>query len=188
MPEPIGTVEEFFAHALAIEHEAAQRYREFQTHFAERGEEVIAGLCANLARLEQEHYEFLLGRCRDFTLPAIDDHGYRWLEWDSPEALSREFVYRVATPRQLMEIALKAEHAARRFFEWVTQTTSDATVRALAAEMAREEDDHVHWVTDALEYMPNQDVDWDRVLAGGAGPGLALGGERRSRRDRGPGH
>ncbi len=149
---------------------------------------MIAGLCSNLAALEQEHYEFLLLRCRDLTLPAIDDRGYHWLEAGSPEALSREFVYRVATPRQLLEIAFKAECAARCFFEWVAQTTSDPGVRTLAAEMAREEEEHVHWVADAMEYMPTQDIDWDQVLTRGAGPGLALGAERRSRRDRGPRH
>ena len=31
----IATVEEFYAHALAIEREAAQRYAEFEAHFAE---------------------------------------------------------------------------------------------------------------------------------------------------------
>ena len=188
MTKPIRTIEQFFAHALAIEHEAAQRYREFQTHFAERGEEVIAGLCRNLAALEQEHYEFLLRRCSELALPAIDDHEYHWLEADSPEAPAREFVYRVATPRQLMEIAFNAECAARSFFAHVAQTTADAKVRALAAEMAGEEEEHMHWIADAIEYMPSQDIDWDRVLARGAGPGLALGGERRSRGNRGPGH
>lgn len=188
MAKPIRTIEEFFAHALAIEHEAAQRYREFQAHFAERGEEAIAGLCGNLAALEQEHYEFLLRRCSEFTLPPIDDHGYHWLEADSPEAPAGEFVYRVATPRQLMEIAFKAECAARSFFESVAQTAADAKVRAMAAEMAGEEEEHMHWIADAIEYMPTQDIDWDRVLARGKGPRLAPGGERRSRRDRGSGH
>ncbi len=57
MIPPIETLEEFLAHAIAIEHEAVQRYREFETHFASRGEEVLGGLCRNLATLEGEHLQ-----------------------------------------------------------------------------------------------------------------------------------
>ena len=49
MLEPIASVQEFYAHALAIEREAAKCYREFQEHFTGRGEEVLAGLCGKLA-------------------------------------------------------------------------------------------------------------------------------------------
>jgi len=182
MLEPIRTVEEFYAHALAIEHEAATSYRELQAHFADRGEEVLAGLCGNLARFEQEHYELLLEEAKDLALPDLPIDRYRWLETKSPERAEHEFIYRMATPRQLLEIALKAERGARRFFEWVAGTTADAAIHELAEEMAREESEHVQWVTRALEYVRADGIDWDALLAAGGGPGLALGAERRLRR------
>lgn len=184
--EPIATIEEFYAHAIAIEHEAACRYREFQAHFADRGEDVLAGLCRNLARFEQDHYEDLLARSRDLVLPAIAPERYKWLDAGTPETLSREMVYRVATPRQLLQIALRAERDARRFFTYVAGTTASAQVQALAEEMAREEDEHVRWVSRALEYLPAEGVDWGKLLEAGGGPGLALGEERRFRRSPGP--
>ena len=186
MLEPIGSVEQFYAHALAIEREAARCYREFQAHFADRGEEVLAGLCGNLAHFEQEHYELLLKGASKMVLPEVAPEQYCWLESGPPECADHDLVYRVATPRQLLEIALRAERNARRFFEWVAGTTANDKVFVLAEDMAREEAEHVQWVTRALEYVREDGVDWDGLLAAGGGPGLAMGGERRLSRSAAP--
>lgn len=182
MLEPIGSVEEFYAHAIAIEREASKCYREFQEHFADRGEEVLAGLCGNLAHFEEDHYRLLLDRSKSLKLPDLPAGRYRWMESCPPENADHDLVYRMASPRQLLEIALKAERSARRFFEWVAGTTADSEIHALAGEMAREEAEHVQWVARALEYVRADGVDWDSLLAAGGGPGLALGEERRLRR------
>ncbi len=177
--EPIATIEEFFAHAIAIEREAATRYREFQAHFADRGEDVIAGLCRNLAGFEEDHLQDLLARAKGLDLPALEPGRYRWLEAGSPEALTREAVYRVATPRQLLRIALQAERDARRFFKYVANTTDSPEVQALAEQLSRDEEDHVLWLGRVLDYAPHDGVDWERLIEAGTGPGLALGAERR---------
>jgi rubrerythrin len=187
MLEPIGTVEEFYAHALAIEGEAAKCYRHFQEHFTDRGEEVLAGLCGNLARFEQEHFELLVDRSKGLKLPVLPADRYHWLDSGPPEAVDCSLVFTLATPRELLEIALKAERSARRFFEWVAGTTANGEIHKLAEEMAREEAEHVQWVTRALEYVRADGVDWDSLLAAGGGPGLALGGERRLRKGPAPG-
>jgi len=171
LPVPISTVEEFYAHALAIEREAAERYHEFATHFADRGEDTLAGLCANLARLESEHFEELALGCRDLDLPVIAAGAYRWLEDGSPEAPARELLYRIAKPRHLLEIALAAELRARAFFVWIVRTATAYEVRELASVMAAEEAEHVAWVRQALEYHATTDTDWDTLLKGGVGPG-----------------
>jgi rubrerythrin len=187
MIEPIRSVEEFFAHAIAIEFEAAARYREFEGYFTDRGEAVLAGLCGNLAHFEEEHFDELLRRSQGLSLPKLSPEQYRWINARSPEEPSRELFYEVATARQLLQVALRAERDARRFFEYVAGTTTSPEVQAMAEEMAREEDDHVRWVSKAMEYLPQDGVDWERLLAAGGGPGLALGEERRLRRREGPG-
>lgn len=175
--EPIATIEEFFAHAIAIEREAATRYREFQAHFADRGEDVIAGLCRNLAGFEEDHLQDLLARAKGLDLPALEPGRYRWLEAGSPEAAARELFYRVASERQLMEIALHAEQKAQRFFEWIAANAPTEKVRDLARGMAREEEEHVGWVRSAIEYAPARPIDWAKILAraSGPGPGMFLG-------------
>jgi rubrerythrin len=152
MHAPIATLEEFYAHALAIEHEAANRYAEFAEHFGDRGEEMLAGLCRNLAALELEHYRQLASGCAHLLLPDIDGGEYRWLDRGSPEAPGRDLVFLIATPRQLLEIALAAEWRAHEFFAWIARTSPQASVREIAAIMAAEETEHVRWVREALDY------------------------------------
>jgi rubrerythrin len=184
--EPIGSIEEFLAHALAIESEAVARYREFATFFGDRGDDILAGLCTNLGHFEQQHFEDLVERAKGLTLPVVGSQAYRWLDGQAPETLSHEALFQLATPRQMLELALMAEHRARTFFEWVERTGTDPQVVRMAAEMAREEGEHVGWVSRALEYLPSAEVDWGPILAKGGGPGLALGEERRLRREAPP--
>jgi len=152
MKKSSESLEQFYAHAIAIEREAADRYTEFAVYYADRGEDVLAGLCHNLAELEGGHLKQLLGASRHLRLPALATTEFQWLESGSPEAPAREFFYRVANARQLLEVALHAEMCAFDFFEWAARTTSHPEVRALAREMADEERQHVGWVRHALEY------------------------------------
>lgn len=152
MLRPIQTLEEFLAHAIAIEREATERYREFELHYARRGDAVLSGLCGNLATMEGEHLEELRLRSQGLALPAIADHEYRWLDGASPEAPARTLFYTAASRRDLLQIALRAEKAAEMFFSWVARTSHSAAVRDLARDMAREEAQHVGWIEKALDY------------------------------------
>jgi rubrerythrin len=172
MPEPIETVEEFYAHALAIEREAAHRYEEFTRHFEERGEDALAGLCGHLADMERRHFEELARSCMSLKLPAIPEGRYRWLDAGSPEAPGPEMLYRIASPRNLLEIALAAEWRAREFFVGIARTALSATVRELASVMAAEETEHVQWVRQALEYHVTSGATWEDMIAAGIGPGV----------------
>ena len=158
MRKPISTVEEFYAHALAIELEAAERYAEFEAYFRDRDEVVLAGLCASIGRMEGEHFRELVAASKHLQLPAIDPGGYKWLDAGSPEAPAREFFYRVATPRHLLEVALQAEMNAFAFFQHVGLTSDSVEVCALAQQMAAEEKEHVVWVRNALEYHPGNAI------------------------------
>jgi rubrerythrin len=152
MRRHIESIEEFYAHALAIEREASERYHEFEAYFKDRGEEVLAGLCANLERMEREHFIHLARASEGMRLPVISAGCYCWIDEGPPESPAREFFYRIVTPRQLLEVALDGEIAAQRFFSWVAATTQDATVKALASAMADEEDQHIRWVQQAMHY------------------------------------
>lgn len=184
---PGCTLEEFVAHALAIEFEAARTLRDLEAAFRERGEDELGSLCAKLAALEQEHYERLEARSRGLALPAVDYRLYAWLESHDAETCPRDMVFHIASPRALLEIALKAEERAVDMFQRAAAVAKDAGVRELAAQLAQDELEHVSWVHDALRRTPRDFMDWEALLAEGAGPGLALGAERRLRRDPKPG-
>lgn len=138
----IESAAELYAHALAIEREAAQRYAELAARMHDEGREDLARVFDLLARQEAEHFEALEGRTRGIALPDIDAGRYKWLDSGMPETAARQLVYRLMSPRQALAIALHAEQRAQAFFEHVHWTTSDPALRALAAEMATEEREH----------------------------------------------
>lgn len=145
---------ELYAHAIAIEREAAARYSEFAERMDGEGREDLARIFATLAGAEAEHLDTLLRRTAGLALPAIAPERYKWLDAGAPETAARELLYRLMTPRQALAIALQAEQRAQAFFEHVYWTSSDPALRALAREMAAEEREHVAFVAGILEHTP----------------------------------
>jgi rubrerythrin len=155
----IQTAPELYAHAIAIEEEAAERYAEFAEHMDDEGREDLARVFAMLAATEAEHLEALERRTSGVKLPAIAPGRYSWLYGQSPEAPVRELVYRLMTPRQALSIALDAERRAQAFFEQVCWSADDPALRSLAREMAAEEREHVGLITSMLGDMPAKSLE-----------------------------
>jgi len=155
----IESVAELYAHAIAIEREAAECYAEFAQRMADEGKDELAGVFARLARTEAEHLEALERRTDGVELPHLRSHGYKWLDSGIPEVPARELVLRLMTPRQALAIALHAEQRAYAFFEHVYFTASDPALRALATEMAAEEREHVAMLARLIEATPSPSLD-----------------------------
>ena len=142
---------ELYAHAIALEREAAERYAEFARRMDDLGNAAAAEVFTTLARLEEEHLQTLLERTRGVAIPdALSGH-YAWLDDGAPETTARELVFRLLTAHQALEIALRAERRAQTFFENVMLTADDPALRALAREMAAEEGEHIGVVERLLE-------------------------------------
>src|SRR4051812_39596393 len=142
----IQSAAELYAHAIAIEREAAERYAELAGRMDDLGNEAVAELFTRLAGLEAEHLDALLRRTEGVTLPKSTAQGYRWLDAGAPETAARELIFRLLSPRGALQIALAAEKRAQAFFERVMMRSSDPALRALAQEMALEEQEHVQLV------------------------------------------
>ena len=152
----IRTAPELYAHAIAIEEEAAQRSAEFAERREDEGREDLARVFAMLAATEAEHLEALQRRTEGVELPVIAPGQYSWLFGTAPETPARELVYRLMTPRQALSIALDAERRAQAFFEHIAWSASDPALRALAREMAAEEREHVALIGAMLDDAPKQ--------------------------------
>ena len=150
----IGSVGTLYAHALFIEHEAVERYREFALNMAERGNDEVAALFRQLAEFEAEHAFHLAKKTAGMKLPKLASGQHAWLDRDAPVPEAHAFVYRMLTARMALEIALRAEERARAFFENVLTEASDAGIREVARELARDEEAHVAWVAEALARLP----------------------------------
>lgn len=156
-------IAELYAHAIAIEREAAERYSEFAERMADLGNEAAAEIFATLARLEAEHLEALVARTAHMRLPKLREGEYAWLDAGAPETAARELVFRLLTARQSLQIALAGEKRAAVFFETLAITSADPMLRALACEMATDELDHIDMLEKLLEATPGPIVDWASV-------------------------
>jgi rubrerythrin len=161
--EPIRSATELYAHAIAIEREAAERYAELAQRMNDLGDKAVAAVFARLAHLEEEHLGALERRTAGLALTRLETHEYQWLEAGAPETAARELVYRLMTPRNALAIALGAEQRARAFFEHVLAGAEDPALRALAREMAADEREHVTMIEELLARTPEALVDWASV-------------------------
>jgi rubrerythrin len=150
----IGSVGALYAHALLIAREAAERYREFASSMAEHGNDGVATLFRQLAEFEAQHAFHLTKKTARMGLPRVAAGEHAWLDTDAPVPEAHAFVYRMLTPRMALEIALRAEERAKAFFDRVLAESTDAGIRAVALEMARDEESHIAWVNEALARVP----------------------------------
>lgn len=150
----VGSVSALYAHAVMIEQEAVERYREFAAHMAEFGNDAVASLFGKLAEFEAEHAFHLAKRTAGMTLPKLAHGDHDWIENDAPVPEAHAFVLRMLTPRLALEIALRAEERAKAFFDRVLEETSDAGIREVALDMARDEQSHIDWVSEELARVP----------------------------------
>jgi rubrerythrin len=160
-----GSIGALYAHAIAMEREAAARYREFAQSMRDHGNDAMGELFERLAAVESAHADRLERETRNVAIPIVDPSEYAWIEAGSPEAGAREFVLRMMTPFDALKIALAAEERARHFFAEVLGAAVDAEVKSLAMEMLADEADHIEWVKEALEHAPRPAVDWEQLFA-----------------------
>jgi len=163
-PPAVASPQELYAHALAIEREAAERYAELAQRMDDLGNEEVAELFRRLAVFEAEHLDTLERRTQGVDVPDIPPGKYAWLDAGAPENVARELVFRLLTPRHALGIALEAERRAEAFFREVKQTAADPALRALAQEMAMEEAGHIAMVEQALARTPDAQVDWATIF------------------------
>ncbi len=150
----IGSLGALHVHALAIAHEAIARYREFAAHVADHGNDELADLFSRLFELKTEHAFQLAKGAPHMGSPKLAPGEYAWLYSGPPLPEARDFIFRVLTPRQALEIAVRAEERAKAFFEQVRAASNDAGVRELAIELGRDEESHIAWLQDALARVP----------------------------------
>lgn len=141
----ISTVGEFLAHALALEREAGERYRELADLMDAESNARVAEFFRRMAALEDEHHGRLGERCAGHAPAAIEPWDYRWRDPEGPGAPG-ELVERPMTAHHALAIALANEQRALDFFREVAATAQPPEVRALAAEFAAEEVAHVDFV------------------------------------------
>lgn len=143
---------QLYAHAIAIETEAAERYSDLGDAMAEQGQHSVAVLFFMLSSFEARHLRELTRRTAGRVLPKVKAD-YSWREGEAPETVNFDAGVGQITPQRALLMALDAEKRAKAFFEHAARVTKDPATRALAREMAEEEAEHMILVQRALQRL-----------------------------------
>lgn len=159
------SLRDFYAHALAIEQEAAHRYQELAQQMVLHHNPAVAETFERLARLEADHAAHIAKAAPDVDTSTIPAWAYRWEGVESPEATDFAHAHYLMTPFHALELALQNERRALAFFESVARSTPNHEIARLAGDFAADERTHVAHVEAALARAERPsagfDHDWD---------------------------
>jgi rubrerythrin len=108
----IRSAAELYAHAIAVEREAAERYAEFAQRMNDLGDEEVASVFARLAGLEVGHLAALERRTAGIALPRLETHEYRWLDAGAEDPALRALAREMAADER-EHVAMTEELLAR---------------------------------------------------------------------------
>jgi rubrerythrin len=159
-PPKFNSVAEFFAQALAIEVEAAERYTLLADQMEVHNNKEIAAIFRKMASIEGEHRDEIARRAGN-ALVAGRSATFSWTGPDGPEAIDFDQLHYLMTPRQALRLARFNEERAVKYFEAVAEAATDPAIAAFAGEMAEDERNHVVWVDEWLAKFASDDPNWD---------------------------
>ena len=137
------TVEEFLAHTIQLESEAALRFGQLADAMLTVGNQEVSRLFRRLADYSLLHLGDARARAGFRTLPTMTAGDYRWPDIESPEAAAIWAADPFIGIEQALQVALDAESAGLDFYAEVLESTDDSEIRVLAREFVEEEAQHV---------------------------------------------
>ena len=143
-PAPVKTLEELFAIAHAMEHEAADRYAGIARRMSAQGNTALAAVFERLSADEKGHLdqiahwsERVRGKAPDPTL----------IQWELPETFDDEGASAVdpqlLSAYRALAMAVRNEERAFAFWSYVAAQARKPEIQQAAEAMAREELGHV---------------------------------------------
>ena len=133
------TLPELFAHSLAIELGATQRFAELERYMRDAGMHHVADEFEQIGKEEREQYELLAVGTAGGRLPDLTSWEYAWHYMGAA-------VEETSSPRNAREaltMAIRCERRAQNFYADVAEHSNDDAISAFAAEMATDESRHI---------------------------------------------
>ncbi len=163
------SMEELLQHALVIELEAEQSYKELADQMEECGNHDVAVLFSKMAALEGKHATKIRHHATGVELKEHPPWKYRWEGFESPETLELTEVHYLMKPHHALDLALSCERRAESFFRRAAAESEDQAVKNLAQEFADDEHQHAIWMQEWLGKYPTPKMDWAEDLDPPAG-------------------
>jgi rubrerythrin len=139
----VESVERFLLHAVTLEREAARRYEELAAAMGTEGQRELKHFFGRMAHYSRLHLAQAQARAGFRDLPDIAPHELDWPDCTSPETAAWAGVDAQMDSLAALELALDGERRGHAYYAAIAATTQDAELRAIAAEFAAEEAEHV---------------------------------------------
>lgn len=152
------TLPEFLAHAIALEHEAAERYLELADMMEAHRNDEVSALFRDMVHFSRLHHDSIVERARGVALPTLRSWQYRWTH--PPEAGGEEAFDVTLDAYGALCYARENEVRGLEYYSTVGQQSTDPEVHRLAAEFAAEEAEHVQALDDWLARTPRPSTPW----------------------------
>jgi rubrerythrin len=149
---------EFLAHAIALEHEAAERYLELADMMEAHRNDEVSALFRDMVRFSRMHHDSIVERAQGVVLPALRSWQYRWTH--PPEAGGDEAFDVTLDAWSALQYARENEVRALDYYSAVGMQSGDDEVRRLATEFAAEETEHVQALDDWVARTPRPSIPW----------------------------
>jgi propionate CoA-transferase len=135
------TLPEFLAHAIALESEAADRYLELADMMEAHRGSAVSSLFRDMVRFSLMHRDEIAARVGAIELPKLRSWEFRWSS--PPEVGGEATVDYLIEPFNALQYGRGNEVRAMEYYRTVAAEATDAEVKRLAEEFAKEEAEHV---------------------------------------------
>jgi rubrerythrin len=146
--------------AYTMELEATERYAEFAEQLDGCNNPEVARLFRRLSEIEALHAKRILEEMGWPSMPALPP-AFAWDTAEAPETAPFDALHYLMQPFHALEIALRCELEAVKYFEGVAAADVPQRVRAAAKEMAAEEREHVALIKEWMKKVPRPGAGWD---------------------------
>jgi rubrerythrin len=151
---------DFMARAYTIELEATERYAQFAEQLETHNNPEVARLFRKLADIEAKHAKQILEEMRWPSLPLLPP-AYAWDGLEGLETAPFASLHYLMQPWHALEIALRCEIEAQKYYEGIAASRAPTHVREAAREMAADEAEHVRLIREWMKKVPRPKADWD---------------------------
>lgn len=136
-------VEDFLAHAIQLESEAALRFGQLADAMEANGNAHVGKLFRSLSDYSRLHLADAAARAGFRDVPSLAPEEYVWPDIESPEAAAIWAADPFVGREEALNIALDAETAGLNYYQSVFDSTDDPETKILAREFVEEERAHV---------------------------------------------
>ena len=150
---------EFLAHAVALEHEAADRYLELADMMEAHRNDAVSAVFRDMTRFSQMHHDEIKARVGAIELPQLKSWEYRWRS--PPEVGGEEGFDYMIEAYNALKYARGNESRAMQYYRSVAEESTDPEVRRLAKEFANEETGHVAALDKWIALTPRPSTTWE---------------------------